>query len=88
MEELADVTGGTFFHDSNDLDAGLKDLAETPEYVYLLELPLDNVKPNGSYSPLEGESGSERLAGAGAPRLHFAQAGEEQEIEASSGLRW
>lgn len=53
MAELADGTGGNFFNNSNDLDAGFKGLTATPEYVYLLELPLDNIKPNGSYHRLK-----------------------------------
>jgi VWFA-related protein len=53
MAELADGTGGNFFNNSNDLGAGFKGLTETPEYVYLLELPLDNIKPNGSYHRLK-----------------------------------
>jgi VWFA-related protein len=52
MASLADGTGGTFFHSSNDLDAGLKSLAEAPEVVYLLELSLDNLKPDGAYHRL------------------------------------
>jgi hypothetical protein len=31
MAELADGTGGTFFHNSNDLDAGFTSLTEAPE---------------------------------------------------------
>jgi VWFA-related protein len=53
MEELADGTGGTFFHDNNDLNAGLKRMTEEPECVYLIELSLDGVKPNGSYHRLK-----------------------------------
>jgi VWFA-related protein len=53
MAELADGTGGKFFHNSNDLDAGFKSLAEAPETVYVLELPLDNLKPDGSYHRLK-----------------------------------
>ncbi|WP_348268402.1 VWA domain-containing protein [Edaphobacter paludis] len=53
MAELADGTGGTFFHNNNDLGAGFRSLTETPEYVYLLELPLDNIKPNGAYHRLK-----------------------------------
>jgi VWFA-related protein len=49
MESLADGTGGTFFHNSNDLDAGFKTLAEGPGTVYLLELSFDSVKPDGTY---------------------------------------
>lgn len=52
MESLADGTGGTFFHNSNDLDAGFKALTEGPETVYLLELSLDSVKPDGTYHRL------------------------------------
>ena len=53
MAELADGTGGTFFHNSNDLDAGLQKLAAAPEYVYLLELSLENVKPDGTWHSLK-----------------------------------
>jgi VWFA-related protein len=49
MGELADGTGGTFFHNSNDLDAGFKALTEAPEIVYVLELSLDDVKADGTY---------------------------------------
>lgn len=53
MAELADATGGTYFHNSNDLDAGLKAVTAMPECVYLLELPLDGVKEDGSYHHLK-----------------------------------
>jgi len=53
MGELADGTGGNFFHNSNDLDSGLKSVAMPPECIYLLELPLDNIKQNGSYHRLK-----------------------------------
>jgi VWFA-related protein len=49
MSELADGTGGVFFHNNNELEAGLRDLSNAPEFVYLLELSLDGVKPDGSY---------------------------------------
>jgi VWFA-related protein len=49
--ELADGTGGKFFHNSNDLAAGFRAL-EAPETVYLLELPLEGIKPNGAWHRL------------------------------------
>jgi VWFA-related protein len=52
MAELADGTGGTFFHNSNDLEGGLQGLAAAPEFVYLLEFSPENVKQNGSYHSL------------------------------------
>jgi VWFA-related protein len=53
MSELAEGTGGSFFHNSNALDTGLKGLTEAPEYVYVLDLSLDDVKPDGKYHRLK-----------------------------------
>jgi VWFA-related protein len=53
LAELADGTGGTYFHNNNDLTGGLKNLTDGPEYVYLLEMPLDEVKPDGTYHHLK-----------------------------------
>lgn len=52
MGELAEATGGAFFHNSNDLAAGLGVLLEAPETVYVLELPLEGVKQNGAWHRL------------------------------------
>ena len=49
MSELAYGTGGSFFHNSNDLAAGLKTVTDAPEVMYILELSLDGVKPDGAY---------------------------------------
>jgi VWFA-related protein len=53
MADIADATGGTFIHNSNDLEGGLKRLAAAPEYVYLLEFSLNNVKLDGAYHHLK-----------------------------------
>jgi VWFA-related protein len=53
MASLADGTGGTFFHNSNDLEGGFKSLTEAPDVVYILELSLDNIKPDGNYHRLK-----------------------------------
>ncbi len=53
MAEFANGTGGTFFHNSNDLEGGFKNLAQAPEYVYLLEITLDNVHADGVYHRLK-----------------------------------
>jgi VWFA-related protein len=53
MDELAGGTGGTFFHNRNDLGAGFKVLTEAPTAVYVLELALDNVKPDDRYHRLQ-----------------------------------
>jgi VWFA-related protein len=53
MAELADGTGGTFFHNSNDLEGGFKRLTLSPECIYLLEFSSRDVKPDGSYHDLK-----------------------------------
>jgi VWFA-related protein len=61
MAELADGTGGTYFHNSNDLEGGFRGLMEVPEYVYLLEMSLQNVKHDGDYHPLKVKLDQEGL---------------------------
>jgi VWFA-related protein len=53
MSSLADGTGGNFFHNRNDLGAGLAGLTAVPECVYLLEFSPDNAKPDGTYHHLK-----------------------------------
>lgn len=53
MGELADGTGGNYFHNSNDLQGGLQILTAVPEYEYLLEMSLQNVKEDGAYHLLK-----------------------------------
>jgi len=52
MAALANGTGGTYVHNTNDLESGLKDLTSPPEYLYLLEFHAKNLKRNGSYHSL------------------------------------
>ena len=52
MADLADGTGGTYFHNSNDLEGGFRALTEAPEYVYLLEMSIQSVKQDGAYHSL------------------------------------
>ncbi len=52
MGELADATGGMFFHNNNDLAAGFRMLLGAEETVYVLELPLKGIKQNGKWHRL------------------------------------
>jgi VWFA-related protein len=78
MEELADGTGGTFFHNNNDLNAGLKRMTEEPECVYLIELSLDGVKPNGSYHRLKVKVDREGVQLEARRGYFIAKPGKEQ----------
>lgn len=53
LGEIADGTGGTWFHDNNDLTEGFKRTAAAPEYYYLLGFSPDNLKFDGSYHSLK-----------------------------------
>lgn len=52
MSEFAAGSGGTYFHNNNDLEGGFRQLTVAPEYVYLLELSLEHVKRDGTYHVL------------------------------------
>jgi VWFA-related protein len=52
LAELADGTGGTFFHNDNDLKRGLNLLAARPEYVYMLGFSPEGLKFDGTYHAL------------------------------------
>jgi len=44
---LADGTGGRFYHNRNDLDVGLKEMATAPDVSYVLSFSPVNLKSNG-----------------------------------------
>jgi VWFA-related protein len=53
MGTLADGTGGTFYHGTNDYDQGIARTAAAPEYLYVLGFsPLD-LKLDGKYHSLK-----------------------------------
>lgn len=53
LADLADGTGGTYFHNSNDLEGGLRKLLSGPRFLYLLSFSGANVKPDGAYHRLK-----------------------------------
>jgi VWFA-related protein len=91
MAELADATGGKFFQNSNDLGAGIRELAAVPEVYYILAFSPQNLKLDGSYHTLKvtlrNRPGSSVQARRGyyAPR-HLANADEEAKEEISGAL--
>jgi VWFA-related protein len=53
LAEFADSTGGTFFHNSNDLDEGFRGVATAPEFYYVLGFSPQNLKLDGSLHALK-----------------------------------
>jgi VWFA-related protein len=48
LSQLADGTGGTFFHNRNDVDEGLREAGSAPSMTYLLGFSPQNMKLDGS----------------------------------------
>jgi VWFA-related protein len=53
LGELADATGGAFFHNNNNLDDGFKRTAVRPEFIYVLGFSPQNLKLDGAYHTLK-----------------------------------
>jgi len=50
---LAEGTGGKFYHNRNDLDVGLKEMATTPDVSYVLTFSPGDLKRNGASHTLK-----------------------------------
>jgi len=53
LGELADATGGIYFHNNNDLDEGFRRVASAPEYSYVIGFSPQNLKLDGRYHKLK-----------------------------------
>jgi VWFA-related protein len=53
MRSLAADTGGIFFENNNDLEAGFRKTAGLPEAFYLLAFSPQNLKVDGAFHPLQ-----------------------------------
>jgi VWFA-related protein len=53
LGELAHGTGGTFFHNRNDLDEGLREAVAAPSLSYLLGFSPQNLKVDGRFHGLK-----------------------------------
>ncbi|HTA22360.1 MAG TPA: VWA domain-containing protein [Terriglobales bacterium] len=53
LSELADATGGIYFHNNNDLDEGFRRVASVPEYSYVIGFSPQNLKLDGHYHKLK-----------------------------------
>jgi len=72
LAELADATGGRYFHNSNDLKAGFELLAAAPEFVYVLGFSPQNLKLDGGYHALKVKLATARGLDLQARRGYYA----------------
>jgi VWFA-related protein len=76
LAELADGTGGTFFHNRNDIDQGLLQAAEEPQVSYLLGFTPQNLKLDGKYHHLKVTLTGKQKWNIQARRGYFAPRGD------------
>jgi len=75
LAELADGTGGTFFHNRNDIDQGLLQAAQEPEVSYVLGFTPQNLKLDGKYHHLKVTLTGKQKWNLQARRGYFAPRG-------------
>jgi hypothetical protein len=81
MGELADGTGGTFFHNNNDLKEGFRRVATPSEYLYVLGFSPQNLKFDGSFHRLKVTVKSKSVATLQARRGYYAPKHAESEAD-------
>jgi VWFA-related protein len=72
LRDIADGTGGTFFHNSNDLEGGLKRAGAAPEISYVLGFSPQSLKLNGSFHILKVNVTGKRKYDVQARRGYYA----------------
>ena len=72
MMDFANGTGGTFFHNSNDLEGGLVKVAGAPDICYVLGFSPQNQKMDGKYHSLKVAMASKQKYDIQARHGYFA----------------
>lgn len=83
LEQIADGTGGTYFHNNNDFAEGLRRTAATPEYSYVMTFSPQGLKSDGSYHPLKVTLANAKGLTVTARRGFFAPSKAADEAEAA-----
>ena len=72
LDDFAAGTGGTYFHNRNDLDEGLRQAVAAPPVSYVLGFSPQNLKLNGSYHTLKVSLTGKQKYNVQARRGYFA----------------
>jgi VWFA-related protein len=72
LAELADATGGRYFHNNNDLKAGFRQVAASPEFIYVLGFSPQNLKLDGAYHAIKVKLTNSRGLDLQARRGYYA----------------
>ena len=80
---LANSTGGTFVHNTNDLDGGLRRILQPPEYYYILGFTPQNLKADGKYHSIKVSLKTQGKYDLQARRGYFAPKKADDPVEAA-----
>jgi VWFA-related protein len=72
LAQIADGTGGTFFHNRNDLDEGMTEAGAAPAFSYVLGFSPQNLKIDGKYHTLKVGFAAKQKYSLQARRGYFA----------------
>jgi hypothetical protein len=72
LTDFANGTGGTYFHNSNDLEGGLSQAGGTPEVSYVLGFSPQNQKMDGRYHTIKVTITEKRKYAVQARRGYYA----------------
>ncbi len=86
MKDLAEGTGGTFFHDNSDLRSGFERLGAIPEFSYVLGFSPSAFKADGSFHRLKVRVVNEKHTAVEARRGYYALAAGTREPQATTEL--
>ena len=81
LDEFAAGTGGTYFHNRNDLDAGLRQAVGAPAVSYILGFSPQNLKLNGGYHTLKVTLTGKQKYSVQARRGYFAPRKAQDPVE-------
>jgi hypothetical protein len=73
MKDLAEGTGGTFFHNNSDLRMGFERLAAVPEFSYVLGFSPAELKTDGKFHSLKIRLPAEKGVSVEARRGYYAR---------------
>lgn len=69
---LANGTGGTLFHNNNDMNEGFRRVADTPEYYYVLGFTPQDLKNDGKFHTIKVSLTNDRNYDVQARRGYYA----------------
>jgi hypothetical protein len=79
LKDFAEGTGGTFFHNNNNLDTGFERVTAAPEFSYVLGFSPAELRTNGSFHSLKVRLSAGKGVSIEARRGYYARTSDSQD---------